>query len=126
MADGSNGEFVRRRLTLAEKAAVIAEAFGPGGSVAAVAERRRISSAAIHLWRRQAGGARDAGLAPAAPDASAASAASAFIPVRIAVRNDSPARIEIALGNGRVVKADANVDAARLAAIVEALDGSTP
>ena len=123
MADGSNGEFVRRRLTLAEKAAVIAEAFGHGGSVAAVAERRRISSAAIYLWRRQASGARDAGLAPAAPDASAASA---FIPVRIAVRNDSPARIEIALGNGRVVKADASVDPAALAAIVAALDERAP
>ncbi len=117
MRVGINGEGVRRRLTAAEKAAVLEEAFGPGGSVAETADRLRISTAAIYLWRRQA---IDGGL-PAAVRAAAATPA--FVPVRVSAHTGASARIEIALGNGRIVKADASVDPAVLAAIVEALDG---
>ena len=121
-----NGETMRRRLTPAEKASVLAEAFGPGGSVAAAADRFGISTAAIYLWRRQSGDNRAHHPVQQLSGVGVPYAPRTFIPVRVAALADGPARIEIALGNGRVVKADANVDAARLAAIVEALDGSTP
>ena len=100
MTDGDDDK--RRRRTPAEKAAILAEVVGAGGSVAAVAERHGISPATIYEWQR-----KSLGRAPASP-------------IR-AVPSDS--RIEVALPNGLVVKGDVNVNPTALAAIVHALDG---
>ena len=98
MTDGDDDK--RRRRTPAEKAAILAEVVGAGGSVAAVAERHGISTATIYEWQR-----KSLGRAPAAPNR--------------AVPSDS--RIEIALGRV-VMKVDVNVNPTALAAIVRALD----
>jgi transposase-like protein len=118
-----NGEMMRRRLMPAEKEIVLAEAFGPGGSVAAAADRFGVSTAAIYLWRRHSGEHGAHHPVQRLSSADVTRAPPAFVPVRVTALTDGPARIEIALGNGRVVKADASVAPATLAAIVDALDG---
>jgi len=51
--DETSGGTPQRR-TDGERQAIVAEAFGDGGSVSEVAERHGVSAASIHLWRRQA------------------------------------------------------------------------
>jgi transposase len=120
----------RRRWTAEEKVTILDEAFWPGGSVAAAADRHDVSRALICLWRRKA---REGGI----PGVSVSEAAPAtFVPARIEESTPSapPAAlvararrrsglIEIALCNGRVVKVEEGVDPGMLGRIVAALDG---
>ena len=121
----------RRRWTAEEKVTILDDAFRPGGSVAAAAERNEVSRALIYLWRKQV---KTGGL----PGVTVSGhAVGAFAPVRIAVQPAAPlepggrtsrerrrpAMIEIALANGRVVKSEDGIDPAWLARIVAALDG---
>jgi transposase len=137
MADGGNGGIMRRRLTGAEKAAVLAAVFAPGGSVAAAAERFGVSTAAIYMWRRKFGESPAPQYELLARRAPESPVQQTFMPVRVAALTDSVVpsraavagpvgnlgRIEVTLGNGRVLKVDANIDPAALAVIVAALDG---
>jgi transposase len=44
----------RRRWTVEQKLAMLADAFGPGGSVGAACDRHRIGSGQLYTWRRRA------------------------------------------------------------------------
>jgi transposase len=132
----------RRRWTPQEKVAILEEAFGAGSSVAATSDRHGVSRALIYLWRRQARMGLIPGVGMAEP------AAPAFAPVRLVTSNrdrdgpsapePSPAkaqrpgdgigngRIEIALRNGRSIKADDGIDPAILARLVAALHRGGP
>lgn len=113
----------RRRWSEAEKQAIVAEAEQPDANISAVARRHGIKPSLLFRWRRLA---REAQEQPSTP---------AFIPVTLALpAPDTPAleaagrepvehRIEIALGNGRVVRVGANVDVDSLRRILDAADG---
>jgi len=124
----------RRRWTAEEKVAILDEAFGVGGTVAAASDRHGVSRALIYYWRRQAreGGIAGVGMATAN--------AASFVPVRIetptaqpeptlpaALPGSSPVRrrgtVEVTLTNGRVIKVDEGIDPVSLGSIIAALDG---
>ena len=114
----------RRRWSDAEKQAVVAEAERPGVNISAVARRHGIKPSLLFRWRRLA------------RDVEARQSTSAFIPVTLALpAPEAPAleaaaspepdtqRIEIALGNGRVVRVGAGIDVDSLRRILDAADG---
>lgn len=136
---GSDGETSGRR-TDAERQAIVAEAFDGGSSVSEVAERRRVSTASIYLWRRQlrdatTGDARKTPgrrppLACRQPSAQPPSPVT-LVPVRItpAVEASAPMgreQIEIALVNGRRLKACVSIDPLQLARLVAVLESAAP
>lgn len=128
----------RRRWSEAEKQVIVAEAARPDANISAVARRHGIKPSLLFRWRRMARSA----LAP--------TPAAAFIPVTLAlppikaepcapeaIRNagDAPppssseaiphhadSRIEIQLGNGRLVRVGASVDTQALKRILDVLD----
>lgn len=122
----------RRRWTAGEKVAILDEAFRPGGSVAAAADRNEVSRALIYLWRKQVRAGEIPGVSVSAK------AVARFAPVQVveppkglpdtkpSSRRSAERRrssmIEVALANGRVVKAEESVDPTLLARIVAALD----
>lgn len=125
----------RRRWSEAEKQAVVAEAARPGMSISAVARRHGIKPSLLFRWRRIA---RTAQSRP--PEA-------VFIPVTLALpppkveppvpstdtQRSSPVaevsrchtddRIEIELGNGRLVRVGAGVDTIALKRLLDVLEG---
>jgi transposase len=129
----------RRRWSEAEKQVIVAEAARPDANISAVARRHGIKPSLLFRWRRMARKA----LAPT-PEA-------AFIPVTLALppaRAEPPApaavrgaagapspssseaiphhansRIEIQLGNGRLVRVGGDVDTQALKRILDMLDG---
>ena len=128
------------RRTDAERLAIVTEAFEGGRSVRDVAERRGVSCASIYLWRRQLrdGALRDARKTPVRmplpsrhlPSAQPPSPVT-LVPVRIApaVEASAPMRaeqIEIALANGRLLKACVSIDPLKLARLVAALESNAP
>jgi transposase len=111
----------RRQWSEAEKQAVVAEAERPGVNISAVARRHGIKPSLLFRWRRLARDAQD-------------QPSTAFIPVTLALpavetpppaasREPAEQRIEIALGNGRVVRVGAGVDVDSLRRILDAADG---
>lgn len=44
----------RRRWTVEQKLVMLADAFGPGGSIGAACDRHRIGSGQLYTWRRRA------------------------------------------------------------------------
>lgn len=134
----------RRRWSTEDKVRIMSEALEPGVTVASVADRNGVCRSLLYTWLRLSRDDRLSGIsrnrAPAAT----------FVPVRIApskrveptavfappespsteARSPTPppsrrsvALVEIALGNGRVIKVDANIDPVALARLVTALDG---
>jgi transposase len=122
----------RRRWTPAEKVAIVEEAFGPGSSVAAAADRHGISRPLIYLWRRQARQGLMPGVGLAKP------AMREFAPVRLAAATDRASasaaksrasgeqgitgRVVVTLRNGRRLSVDEGIEPARLARLAGALD----
>ena len=116
----SSGSFTalstRRDWSPSEKRAIVAESSTPGANVSAIARRHGVAQSLLYRWRKDA--AVGAGTAPA------------FVPVEIAAlpppeRSLAPAAasiIEIVLVCGRVVRAGADIDADKLAAIIAALE----
>ena len=119
----------RRHWGDAEKQAIVAEAAPPGTNISAVARRHGIKPSLLFRWRKMAQGA---------PEAQ--SAGPAFLPVAVTNGKDAvsgglpPAsdtavpcmadsRIEIELGNGRLVRVGAGVDISALKRVLEVLDG---
>lgn len=122
----------RRRWSDEEKQSIVAEAERPGVNISAVARRHGVKPSLLFRWRRLA------------RDAQACSAAPAFVPVTLALpaaiseptspeasapevppdaerpRHDD--RIEIELGNGRLVRVGAGIDTDALKRIVDLLD----
>ncbi len=103
----------RRRWTDEEKAWIVAESLDPATTVSAVARRYGLHASQLFAWRQQLA-------APAVREAPA------FVPVVVAEDAATPAemagRIEIALGPA-VVRVGADVDAAALRRVLEAVRG---
>jgi transposase len=127
----------RRRWSEAEKQAVVAEAEQPGVNISAVARRHGIKPSLLFRWRRLArdGGDRQstpalipvtlalpAPVTPALGAAAGADAPPASPPTAASPEPDTQ-RIEIALGNGRVVRVGAGIDVDSLRCILDAADG---
>jgi len=128
----------RRQWSDEEKQSIVAEASRPDVNISAVARRHGIKPSLLFRWRRLA------------KEAEAGTTAPAFVPVTLAlppVRTESAVpeasptagssmpttrpdveraqhddRIEIELGNGRLVRVDADVDTAALKRIIDLLD----
>ena len=120
----------RRRWSDAEKNAIVAEAAKPGVNISAVARRHGIKPSLLFRWRRMA--REDEGR----PNGSA------FVPVTLALpppdvempasppahpASEAPDccsgdRIEIELGNGRLVRVYAGVDTDGLKRILDVLE----
>ena len=115
----------RRKWSRAEKRSIVAELDAPGASVSEVSRRHGIHTSLLFRWRRDGGLHR-------APAPAARSQPAAFLPMTVSApmplpfppkaSPPAPARIEIQLTNGRVVRIDANVDADALVSIVAALE----
>jgi transposase len=127
----------RRCWSEAEKRAIIAEAARPGANISAVARRHGLKPSLLFRWRRLA---RDAKVQsseprfipvtltlPAVKAPAAASDSSAdgqpSSPSLDEVQHRTDSRIEIELGNGRVVRVGAGVDVGALKRILDVLDG---
>lgn len=124
----------RRKWPAEEKARIMEEALAPGSTVASAADRNGVCRSQIYGWLRQARAGKLAGIS-----VSAASCAS-FVPVKIEQPSGSPCPlpnasstaepverrpgvVEIALGNGRSMKVNEDIDPAVLARLAGALDG---
>jgi transposase len=122
----------RRRKWPAEvKARIMEEALVPGTTIASVADRNGIARSQVYGWLRKARTGKLPGisLSPAA--------CAAFVPVKVEETAGAPATlslteagvrrragvVEIALGNGRSLKVDEEIDPAVLARLAAALDG---
>ena len=103
----------RRRWTDEEKARIVAESLDPATTASAVARRYGLHVSQLFTWRQQLA-------------ASAARDAPGFVPVLVTDEGTAPAepgaRIEIALGFV-VVRVGADVDAAALRRVLEAVRG---
>ena len=127
----------RRRWSEAEKQAIVAEAERPGVNISAVARRHGLKPSLLFRWLRLARDGEGAQSPPAfvpvtlalpaaetAAQDIAAEAETAPVPPPAAASETPDAhRIEIALGNGRVVRVGAGVDVDSLRRILDAVDG---
>ena len=114
----------RRRRTLAEKEAIVAELNAPGATVSAVARKHNISSSLLFRWRRQFGGKQS----------KRASRTRSFVPVMLAAPHAAPqlkstspvgissGLIEIELSHGRRIRVDSSVDVAALRRVIDILE----
>lgn len=126
----------RRRWTAEQKVNVLTEALEPEATVSAVADRNGISRSQLYAWMRHARKGNIPGISLSGPQKPL------FAPVRIAgvptqptppVATPSvacpqrrPGLVEIALTNGRLVRAEEGIEPARLARLVAALDEAPP
>jgi transposase len=125
----------RRRWTAEQKAKVLTEALEPGATVSAVADRNGISRSQLYAWMKRARRGDIPGIS------LNGSQKTLFAPVRIAAvplptppvtapaaacPQRRPGAIEIALTNGRVVRAEEGIEPARLARLIAALDSARP
>ncbi len=122
----------RRKWPAEEIARIMEEALAPDATVASVADRHGVARSQVYGWLRKA----RAGKLPGISVSSAACAA--FVPVKVEqpvappplpAPRPAPATrrraglVEIALGNGRSLKADEEIDPVLLARLAAALDG---
>jgi transposase len=127
----------RRKWTLEEKAALVAEVEAAGGKVKLVARRHRVSESLLYNWRSawKAAAAAAVGSAgavefvPLGVLAETDNAASARLPAPEPPRSRSPGdgragAIEIALPDGSRVSVDAFVDEKALLRVLRAMKGS--
>jgi transposase len=126
----------RRCWSDAEKDAVVAEAERPGVNISALARRHGIKPSLLFRWRRLARNANSPKGAPAfipvtlALPAAEVEASPANLkpdmggcsPPAGAAQHHADSRIEIELGNGRLVRVGADVDVAALRRILDALE----
>ena len=110
---------VRRRRDWSDedKLRFVAETYGPGTSVSAVARRHDLSPGLLFTWRRMAEGREPQAAEPVA-----------MLPVRVAEASTAPrgrpsrtSRMEIGLPGGISLKVDAGVDPQALAAVIAVL-----
>jgi transposase len=124
----------RRRWTSEQKVKILAEALEPGATVSAVADRNGIRRSQIYAWRRvaESGGIPGISLnglqkqlfAPVCIKAMSPAPGPAMATPATTYTQRRPGAIEIALTNGRIVRADEGIEAVRLARLVAALDGT--
>ena len=120
----------RRKWSAEEKAKILTEAFDPGATVSAVADRNGISRSQLYAWMRLA---RDGSISGISLNGQPKAL---FAPVRIEAASPLPRpamaaptadlrpdAIEVVLANGRIVRVDERIEPGRLARLVAALDG---
>jgi transposase len=122
----------RRKWTPEQKVKILTEVL-KGATVSAVADRNGISRGQLYAWKKLAQRGDIPGISLTEQPKST------FAPVRIeagpplpapavaapaAHQQHRPGAIEIALTNGRIVRADAGIEPVRLARLVAALDGT--
>jgi transposase len=127
----------RRQWSETEKQSIVAEAERPGANISAVARRHGIKPSLLFRWRRLAREVQARPAAPAfvpvtlalppacaePPASEACSANSSMAPVRSDTgQSQCDDRIEIELGNGRLVRVATGVDTDVLRRIVDLLD----
>lgn len=128
----------RRQWSEAEKQAIIAEAARPGANISAVARRHGIRPSLLFRWRRLAREVQarrsaavfvpvtisppPAGAEEMSPQATAmnSSDVQSCPPIEATQTDD---RIEIELGNGRLVRVGAGIDTSALKRVLDVLDG---
>jgi transposase len=126
----------RRKWTIEEKAALIAEVEAEGGKVRLVARRHRMSESLLYNWRSAWKAAATAAVGPSASVAfvplgvfgEADNAPSAMLPPPARPRPPGESRtggIEIALPNGARVSVDAFVNEKALSRVLRAMKGAT-
>jgi transposase len=102
---------------LEEKARIVAESLDPATTASAVARRNGLHASQLFVWRQQ--------LQRSAPSVAAVNGPG-FVPVLLAEDSTAPAepvgRMEIVLGP-TVVRVGADVDAAALRRVLEAVRG---
>jgi transposase len=117
--EGSTGAGRRRRWTAEEKAWIVAESRAPATTASAVARRYGLHTSQLFTWRQQLHRRAAAAETNDKP---------AFVPVLLAEDSTVPAeaagRMEIALGPV-VVRVGADVDAAALRRVLEAVRSLT-
>jgi transposase len=127
----------RRRLSIEQKLAVLAEATAPGANLSVIARRHGLLPAQLYKWRRLAElgviGVPGASELPSFVAVEITKEVSAVpVPVaadKLAEINDVPRRrrrkkaglIEIELAGGRRVRVDRDVDAAALGRVLDVL-----
>ena len=128
----------RRRWSVDQKLAIVAELDRPGSSGAVVAQRYGISTGLLYTWRRQAHGlrARSRSLVPgfmpvvvapavagaAAPDEVSQVLAPVVVPARSeGAEMSAGGVIEIELSGGRRLRVDRHVDAEALRRVLAVL-----
>jgi transposase len=125
----------RRRWSVDQKLAIVAELDRPGSSGAVVAQRYGISTGLLYTWRRQAHGlrARSRSLVPGfmpmviAPEVEAVEAPDAvFAPVVVPARGEGADMsaggvMEIELSGGQRLRVDRHVDAEALRRVLAVL-----
>ena len=125
----------RRKWPPETKARIMEEALAPGTTIASVANRHGVARSQVYGWFRKA----RTGKLPGVSMASAACAG--FVPVKIeepvavaaapsllasgaaAATRRRTSVVEIALGNGRTMKVDEEIDPVLLARLAGVLDG---
>src|SRR5690242_5890743 len=123
----------RRKWSIEEKAALIAEVEAEGGKVKLVAQRHRISESLLYNWRAAwkaaaAGSSAAVAFVPLGVVGEADPAAPALLPPSEAPSSPQRAEagagaIEIALPNGSRVSVDAFVNEQALSRVLRALKG---
>ena len=128
----------RRRWSVDQKLAIVAELARPGSSGAVVAQRYGISTGLLYTWRRQAHGlrARSRSLVPGfmpmviAPEVDAVAApdevSEVFAPVVVSGRSEGAEMsaggvMEIELSGGHRLRVDRHVDAEALRRVLAVL-----
>ena len=126
----------RRKWTVGEKAALLAEVEAEGGKVKLVARRHRISESLLYNWRaawKMAASMRSTAAAAFVPLGVLGDAGNevAVVPAQpeavsaISARPEDPiGRIEITLRDGTRLRVDASVNETALMRVLRALKGS--
>jgi transposase len=122
----------RRKWSAEQKVKILAEALEPGATVSAVADRNGVSRSQLYAWKRLAqrgalpgismNGQEKPLFAPVCIEAALPSPIPALA-APAAQEQRRPGAIEIALTNGRLVRADERIEPVRLARLIAALDG---
>ena len=127
----------RRKWTIEEKAALIAEVEAEGGKVRLVARRHRVSESLLYNWRSAWKAAAAAAIGsseavefvPLGVFGEANNGAPSMLPPPAPPRSRQPesraGAIEIALPNGSRVSVDAFVNEKALSRVLRAMKGST-
>jgi transposase len=125
----------RRRWTIEEKAALLAEVEAEGGKVKLVARRHRVSESLLYNWRSAWKAAAAAAVGPSGsvefvPLGVFGNATPPMLPPPERSRSRPPGEsraggIEIALPNGSRVSVDAFVNEKALSRVLRAMKGAT-
>jgi transposase len=123
----------RRRWRYEDKVRIVEESFAAGMTVTDVARRNGVAASLVFTWRRQAklgqlGGGSPAPLllpvelAPVVTDITPPPVAEVAVAEPVRRSRRSSGMIEIALGSGRRLRVDRDVDADALRRVLDVLD----